>query len=311
MEAAPFYGDVSDAPEGTVSAWLEAVDGVKIRAAYWRGGTKGTVLLFPGRTEYIEKYGPAAREFAARGYSMATLDWRGQGIADRLLADRAPGHVRSFADYQLDLAAFTAFLKAEHLPEPWFLVAHSMGGCIGLRAIQHGLPVGAVVFSGPMWGIQMPNFMRPVAWSVSSLAPLLRQTHRYVPATSPVTYVLASPFEENLLTRDPEMYDFMRRQMMDHPDLAIGGPTLGWLREALIETRALAFQPSPKLPCLTVLGGSERIVDVQAIRARMARWPGGHLDVVPEAEHEVMMEVPATRKRFYDAAAALFDSVPR
>jgi uncharacterized membrane protein YbhN (UPF0104 family) len=34
-----------------------------------------------------------------------TIDWRGQGLADRMLPDRRIGHVGKFSDYQTDLAA--------------------------------------------------------------------------------------------------------------------------------------------------------------------------------------------------------------
>ena len=294
MEAAPFYDDVAEAPAGATSVWLRTSDGVRIRAAHWRGGTKGTVLLFPGRTEYIEKYGPAAGEFAARGYAMAVLDWRGQGIADRLLDERAPGHVDRFGDYQRDVAAFMAFVRAEKLPEPCFLIGHSMGGCIGLRSIYDG--------------IKMHPLLRPVAWTLSTLAPMVGMGDRLVPSTSPMTYVLEAPFEGNVLTRDREMFEFMQRQLTTHPDLAIGGPTLQWLREALRETRALARRPSPGLPCLTVLGLEERIVNAPAIHDRMQRWPGAEFDLVGNAEHELMMESPAIRTRFYDKCAELFES---
>ncbi len=308
MESAPFYDDVAEAPAGATCVWLETSDGVRVRAAHWRGGTKGTVLLFPGRTEYVEKYGPAAGEFAARGFAMATVDWRGQGIADRLIDERAPGHVHKFGDYQRDVAAFMAFVRAEKLPEPYFLVGHSMGGCIGLRSIYDGIAVRAVVFSAPMWGIKMHPLLRPVAWTLSTLAPLVGMGDRLVPSTSPITYVLEAPFEGNLLTRDRGMFDFMQRQLTAHPDLAIGGPTLQWLREALRETRALARRPSPGLPCLTVLGAEERIVNAPAIHERMGRWPGVEFDLVGNAEHELMMENPGIRKRFYDKATALFDA---
>lgn len=308
MKAAPFFADVAEAPGGETCVWLDTSDGVRIRAAHWRGGTRGTVLLFPGRSEYIEKYGPAAGEFAARGYAMATVDWRGQGIADRLLDERAPGHVDRFADYQRGVAALVAFLRAEGLPEPWFLVGHSMGGCIGLRAIHEGLPVRAVAFSAPMWGIRMHPALRPVAWVMATVAPLIGLGDRLVPSTSPMTYVLEAQFEGNLLTRDRGMFEFMQRQLTLHPELAIGGPTLRWLREALRETRALARLPSPALPCLTMLGREERIVHIGAIRERMARWPGAEFDEVAGAEHELMMERPQIRARFYDRAAALFDA---
>ncbi len=308
MEPAPFYADVAEAPGGETCAWLDTSDGVRVRAAYWRGGTRGTVLLFPGRTEYVEKYGPAAGEFALRGYAMATIDWRGQGIADRLLDEAAPGHVGRFTDYQRDVAALVAFLRAEALPEPWFLVGHSMGGCIGLRALHQGLPVRAVAFSAPMLGIRMHPLLRPVAWTLAMLGPALGLGDRLVPTTSPMTYVLEAPFEGNFLTRDRAMYEFMQRQLTLHPDLAIGGPTLTWLREALRETRALSRMPSPALPCLTMLGRWERIVHIGAIHDRMGRWPGAAFDLAEDAEHELMMENAAIRARFYDGAAALFDA---
>lgn len=307
METAPFFGDVTTSPPGGVCAWLKTRDGVRIRAAYWRAGNKGTVLLFPGRTEYIEKYGPAAVEFAARGYAMASIDWRGQGIADRLLADPAPGHILTFDDYQRDADALTDWLRAERLPEPWYLVGHSMGGCIGLRSLHNGIKVKAVAFSAPMWGIKMQSAMRPVAWALGTAAPRVGLGGRLTPSTSRTTYVAEAPYEDNLLTRDAEMYAFMQRQVTAHPELAIGGPTLQWLGQALIETRRLMAMPAPDYPCLTVLGVSERIVHIEAIKRGMAAWPGAEFVLVPDAEHEIMMERPPVRQMFYDRAAALFD----
>ena len=48
------------------------------------------------------------------------------------------------------------------------------------------------------------------------------------------------------------------------------------------------------------------MVDDTAIHERMARWPRGHLELVQDCEHEVMMEVPATRERYFDLATTLF-----
>jgi dipeptidyl aminopeptidase/acylaminoacyl peptidase len=46
---------------------------------HWRpdGAEKGTLLLFPGRTEYIEKYGAAAQDLANRGYAVMQPNFRG------------------------------------------------------------------------------------------------------------------------------------------------------------------------------------------------------------------------------------------
>lgn len=307
MQAAPFYNDVADGPEGAAAYWLTAADGVQLRIGVWGAGDKGTVLLLPGRTEYIEKYGRAAEDLHQRGYATVSVDWRGQGLASRLLPDRMPGHVGTFSDYQLDMAAVMAALPGLNLPQPLFLIAHSMGGCIALRALMGGLDVRSAVFTGPMWTIRMPAVVRPVVRGITGFADMAGLGHRYVPGTScGVTYVEAIAFEKNELTTDPGMYGYLQAQAAAHPDLVIGGPTLHWLGAAMRENRDLARRPAPATPALTVMGGDETIVSREVIKARMARWPGGTLLDVPGVRHEIMMEKPADRAQFFDKACAFF-----
>lgn len=308
MSEAPLHATLADGPEGGAAHWLLATDGVQIRVGLWPlEGAKGTVFLLPGRTEYIEKYGRAAGDLRARGYATVTIDWRGQGLADRALDDRMVGHVDDFAEYQLDMEAMLTFARAQELPRPWFLMAHSMGGCIGLRSLVGDHPFTAAAFSAPMWGILIASWMRPMAVALSTASRWLRFDHRYVPGSKEMTYVLSTPFVGNTLTTDPEMWDYMRQQAIGCPDLVLGGPSLGWLKAALTECNALSLMPSPDLAIVTALGLQEKIVDVGPIHARMARWPKGTLSLYPNAEHEVMMERPATRERFFDEACALFD----
>ncbi len=307
MTEAPLHTDAGDAPVGGRAVWLTTADGVRIRVGFWNpGAAQGTVLLLPGRTEYIEKYGRAAVDLAARGYATVTIDWRGQGLADRALPDRMTGHVAEFTDYQLDLDALMTFAQVAGLPEPYYMMAHSMGGCIGLRALTRGLPVKAAAFSAPMWGILMAAWMRPVATAISAASRWFSFDGRYAPGTGPTTYVVDSPFIGNTLTTDAEMWDYMRRQALAHPELSLGGPSLGWLNTALAECHALSLLPSPDYPVVCALGTAEKIVDVGPVHARMGIWPRGRLDLYPGSEHEVMMERPATRGRFFDDAAALF-----
>jgi lysophospholipase len=304
---APFHAGPADAPEGVTCVWAKA-GGVQIRLAWWGLGEKGTVFLLPGRTECIEKYGRAAGELARRGYAMITIDWRGQGLADRALPDRMAGHVGDFAEYQDDLDVMLAEAARAGLPQPWFLLAHSMGGCIGLRGLMRGMPVKAAAFSAPMWGIAMAAWLRPVANLIGAIAGPLGMLGRYAPSTGPETYLTQVPFEGNVLTSDREMWGYMRAQVRAVPDLALGGPSLAWLRAALRECRALSLMPAPALPAICALGTAEKVVDVPPVHLRMAAWGNGQLDLYPGAEHEIMMEAPAVRSRFYDRAAALFDA---
>jgi lysophospholipase len=306
MSTAPFFHEVAGEGPEVESRWISAADGVRLRAAAWPGGENGTVLLFSGRTEYVEKYTRAAADLAERGLSVASVDWRGQGLSDRALPDVLTGHVANFADYQLDVSALRNLAVELGLPRPFYLVAHSMGGAIALRALHRGLDVDAVTFSAPMWGIEMSPMARPLAWSMSWIGRAIGRGDRYIPGTSAAPYVAETPFDENLLTQDHEMFDWIQRQTRTHPELSLGGPSLSWLLAALREMRSLRGATPPPYPALAFVGADESIVDPTAIRSVMRRWPGGRLEIVEGARHELMMERPSVRERFFDAAVAHF-----
>ncbi|ROU03338.1 alpha/beta hydrolase [Histidinibacterium lentulum] len=307
MEPAPLFTEVADAPPGGAAHWVTAPDGLRLRVGHWpHPRARGTVLIFPGRTEYIEKYGRDAGALAERGYAAAAIDWRGQGISARMQPDRLLGHVNRFADYQADADALMAYAEAVGLPRPYLLLAHSMGGCIGLRALMRGYATPRAVFSAPMWGIRMQALKRSAAWGLSALSKPLRFSHLLAPGQSSAPYVLGADPADNTLTTDPDMLAWMKHQIERHTDLALGGPSLHWLHEALSETRALARMPAPEVPTLTFLGSEEAIVDPARITARMARWPGGRLVTLEGAQHEVLMETPAIRTKVLDAIAAHF-----
>ena len=304
--AAPYHADIAGNPDG-ICHWLVTADGVRIRVGHWPvANAVGTVLLFPGRTEYIEKYGRTATDFGKRGFACAAIDWRGQGIADRLLENRAVGHVEVFEDYQLDVKAMLDHVKALGLPEPYHLLGHSMGGCIGLRALYDELPVESAAFSAPMWGIRMSPALRPIAWGLSSMSKQLGFSGVFAPGQQAETYVLRATADDNTLTSDATSFDLLQRQLKTHPTLALGGPSLHWLNESLREMRLLSQRPSPNVPCVTFLGSDEAIVDPTRIHDRMGRWPNGELVVLQGGRHEVLMEVPAIRDQVLDGSAALF-----
>jgi lysophospholipase len=74
------------APPGAVEEDISAADGVRLRTARWTPSSAiGTVVVLGGRGEFIEKYFEVISELLARGFAVATMDWRGQGGSERSL----------------------------------------------------------------------------------------------------------------------------------------------------------------------------------------------------------------------------------
>lgn len=301
-EAAPLVE--CDAPENGRAYWIDTSDGVRIRVAHWPGPRM--LLLLPGRTEFIEKYGLVVRDLAAAGWGALVVDWRGQGRSPRALADTRLGHVGDFAEYQRDLDAVLAF-AAELAPGPLPWLAHSMGGCIALRGLMRGLPCQAAALCAPMLGlVQSPQQIRALS-VVAGLARPFGADKSYAPTTDADYGLPKMPFAGNTLTRDAGQYDRMRTQIIAEPAISLGGPSLRWMGAAIAEMSALRKMPSPSVPALLGVGGADGIVSAAMVRERAARWPGADLAEYPEAQHELMMELPDVRDDFLRRVVTLFN----
>ncbi|MEO1222097.1 MAG: alpha/beta hydrolase [Pseudomonadota bacterium] len=296
MEEAKFYEELAEGPPLATAYWSHTDDDVRIRVGVYQADAgkdaKGTILLMLGRFGYVERYGRVARAFAEHGFATVVIDWRSQGLSDRLAHDPQAGHVQAFSDYQKDVAAMISVVEELSLPKPYFQIGISMGACIGLRSLLDGLPVAAAAFISPMWGIKMSSLQRLAAWPLSWAAKQLGQGQRYVPGENGDIYVLETPFAENNLTHNTDMYEYWVRQAKEAPELQIGGPTMSWLFEALSACRQLSHAPSPNVPCITFCGELDQLVDNGAIKTRMANWSNGRFSMIRNAKHDVLTEIP-------------------
>ncbi|MCY4261060.1 MAG: alpha/beta hydrolase [Rhodobacteraceae bacterium] len=287
---APYCQDIATTCPRPSTAWLHTDDGIRLRTAIWSGGHRGTVVLFNGRTEYIEKYAFLAEPFMLAGFTLVMHDWRGHGLSDRLHRNPDLCHIESFADYQIDVAAVLAELKRMAAPQPYHIIAHSMGGCIALRTLHHIHPFQSAIFLAPMWGFCLNPIIGSLAVSLSALAGLTGYGGTFVPGTNRENYVLSNQVDRNALTSCSTMFHEIRQQILTHPELSLGGPSYAWLRAALQETADLRRRKPPAVPALAFLGAEERVVDPDAIHSLMAAWSTGTLHTLPNCRHELLME---------------------
>lgn len=295
-------------PEGAEAGSITTPDGVTLRFARWRPeeATRGTVCVFPGRTEKIEKYFETVRDLIKRGFAVAVLDWRGQGGSQRMLRNPMKGHVDDFADYGTDLDSFMREAVLPSCPAPFFALAHSMGASVLLDSARAGERLfDRMLLVAPM--LELSLLKHDVA--ARRLARVLRGlglSKLYVP-TGKIKPLTELHFDGNRLTSDPVRFARNLTITLEQPQLDVGPPTIGWMASAfdlmeLFEDPATAR--AIRQPMLIVAGGGDRIVSTPAIERFARRLIAGSHVVIPGARHELLQE----RDIFREPVFAAFDA---
>ena len=316
-DPAPLYGvDEAPVPAGASAEWFAGAGGARLWAALLpaTGAARGSVVLSGGRTEPIEKYFEVAGELAGRGFTVLMHDWRGQGVSERLLPERLKGHAGDYHDFLTDYAALIAAFETR-LPKPWVAMGHSMGGCLTALTIAKGEDrFAAAVLSAPMFGIFTPPLKPTTARLVAGLMAKVGLGASLVAGAKLIAP--PAPFEDNVLTHDPARYARNVQQILEHPDLALGPPTWGWLAFAFAATSELQRGDGPprvQTPVTVLAAGDDNLVDNAQLRLVTERFPHHSFEVIPGAYHEILQETDAIRAVFwraFDAATAGLSSQP-
>lgn len=319
IEPAPILNIAGNpAPAGAQAFWLRGQKNVRFRAlrmapAYRPGDAdfldpgkarSGTVILCPGRTEPVEKYFEVLIALQQRGLSALAFDWRGQGLADRLTPHAQLHYVDDFDHCVADLDHAIALLAGD-LPRPFYLLCHSMGGAIGLRALEIAqTQFAAAAFSAPMWGVQGAP---PLLAFIARMARALGAAKSAPPGLS--ANWRKEPFAGNVLTSDEARYSRNDRLFEEHEALRVGSPSFGWVANALdwlaVITRPAELQKI-RVPILIGRALADKLVDNSAIARVAAQLPNATLVDFEGSQHEILQEVDAIRDGFLARMDHLF-----
>lgn len=296
-------------PSGGTVGTFSGYDGAELRFARWdatRHPRRGTVCLFPGRAEFIEKYFEVIADLRRRGFAVATLDWRGQGGSQRMLANPRKGHVRGFWEYDRDLVRFMKDVVLPDCPPPFVGLGHSMGGNILLRnATMPGLWFERIILTAPMIAIAEATLGTTTAKAraYAEIASLTGMSTAYVPGGSDELYS-TQKFDGNVLTSDHERWLRTKAVLEQAPALGLGSPTVGWLRSALRSCAMLSgqdFAGRINVPLLLFASGNDKLVSTRAIEDFAVRAKLSSCILMPSAQHEILQETDAVRLRFWAA----------
>ena len=296
--------ETNQIPAGAESFALQTQDGRRLRGAIFRveGQARGTIALLQGHNEFIEKYFETIDDLRARGFDVATFDWRCQGGSERELDDPRKGHIDDFALYQNDLEAFINQALVT-CTQPYYALAHSMGAAIVLDAAYSARPpFQRLILTAPMIDIGNIRFPNAARWLADTLD-MVGMGGRYIPLGNKRS-MLEKPYENNKLTTDPDRFARNASVLDKAPELVIGDPTIGWVNAAF---RLMSRFESPdyprriRTPSLIISCGREQIVSNNAIERFAVNLNNAALVHIPGSKHEILMERDRVRDQFWRA----------
>ncbi|MGJ4884113.1 MULTISPECIES: alpha/beta hydrolase [unclassified Bradyrhizobium] len=301
-------------PENVTAGTIKTPDGAELRFARWAppAGRKGTVCVFTGRSEMIEKYFETVRDLRDRGFAVAIIDWRGQGHSSRRLRDSRKGYVRSFSDYETDVETFVTQVVLPDCPPPYFALAHSMGGTVLLRLAHAGKRwFDRVVLSAPMIDLPDSRTALPARLLLRAMR-IAGQGGRYVPGGNDEISGLA-PFVNNPLTSDPVRYARNAAILEEDPTLGIASPTVAWADaafSAMMTFRGMTYPSQIRQPILMLAASSDTVVSTAAIEEFAYHLRAGSHLVIAGAKHEILQEQDRYRSQFWAAFDAFVPGTP-
>jgi len=286
--------------------YIESPDGARSRYVLWRarvGHGRGTICLFNGRGEFVEKYFEVISELLDRGFSVATMDWHGQGRSTRDLKNPRKGHVSSFKTYYANLETFIETIVLPECAAPFFVLAHSMGASVVLKSLDHGEWFNRAVLVSPMVGLTTNWVPFETLRFFVQAATFAGFCGSFVPGGKSRSQEERG-FENNTLTSDLQRFQRTAAVLRADPTLGLGSPTFGWVAAAIDHMKDIQeeeFGQTVSVPTLIIAGGHEQVVSYLAIETLCRKMPKGALITIDGARHEIMMERDIYREQFWGA----------
>ena len=278
------------------SGTFQGVDQLNIHYMTFLSGKPSAtcLLILPGRQEQLEKYAEVVYDLknssAGKNLSIFLIDHRGQGSSDRMVENPQIGYVDHFEDYIQDVETF---MDRSIIPEncaKHYMLAHSMGGAIGLGVIsEYPQFFSAVTFSAPMWKINTHPYSNFIARTIVEAEVLLGQGKKYGVGQKDLN--IDVPFEKNITTNSESRYQMSMDIYRKFPATKLGGVSNRWVNEGLKYTHHLRKTVKGlKIPMTLFEAGEDQFVKVAGEDQICAQNPFCVKTYFEFAKHELLME---------------------
>lgn len=273
---------------------LEVKKNITIKGMHIPSTGKKAIVFLPGRSESMMKYRELYYDLRNTGHHIFTLDHRGQGQSSRELSDPQKGHINTYDDYIADLRKF---LKAFVLNQSWdrlTLVAHSMGGHIGLRYQAKYKSFDSMVLSSPMINFNSDPYPEAIARILVAAFNATGKGTEFTIDEGP--YEPFPDFSKNKVTSSEIRFDLYHNWLSENPSLSVGGPTHRWVHKSYLSINKLMRKLRKiHIPVVIVQAGNELVAKKKDSKRACRKLKSCRYVEVPGAKHEIFYEADAFR----------------
>lgn len=251
----------------------------------------GSIVIVPGRTEFIEKYIEICWDLRNLDHTICLYDHLGQGKSDRQLEDPDKGHITDFKIYVSDLIKIIESIVLPAQKGPVYLLGHSMGATISALASQRRAEmISGLILVSPMFQINTGNLLPPfLVELLCNFVCFAGGRSGYVWGGGP--YKQDADFENNLLTTDFNRYQLNNQLVRQNPEVALGSPTFGWLQQACRAMRQVRRQPfAGACPTIIFRSIDEHVVGLKEMENYCNEDRNCQLVTYKNCRHELLME---------------------
>lgn len=265
--------------------------------AFERSDEIGALVVLPGRAGAHLYLAEFFHDLRYDGWSIYSLDHRGQGFSQRMLDNPQKGHVEEFDDYVEDLRRFMDDVVNKRPHRVVVLLGASMGATIATAYAERflhkvdGLVVVAPYFKGN-YGIFSENTALAAAGALMAVG----QSPDYAPGQKDAP---DNPtFEDADWTHSRARFDIVQELNRRYPQVKLGGATVGWTWTSLHATKRVrteAFRLT--MPILMLQAGQDTVVMADAQDAVCERARSCRKVRLPNSHHSVLAEADESRNQ--------------
>jgi lysophospholipase len=288
-------------PAGGRTIFFEGRNGWPLRSILWAPTqARETIVLLNGRGDFIEKYAELIGDLLRKGFAVAAMDWRGQGLSGEMSPPPRRTHIEDFSLWVEDAQLWCETIVKPVCPAPYKLLAHSMGGHLGLR-LMHDTPglIDRAVLLVPMLGIKTHPFSTKFARRVAKMLVQLGQGERFSFGQLPYNSALFNSVARmKRLTSDKLRFEQESAAIAINPALAIGGVSNDWVVAAFNSCDLLAgpgYAESILVPTLMLTAEQDVLVENGAAEKFAQHMPNGRCELIVGGRHELFRERDAIR----------------